>query len=290
MKFHISFICAVSFFLVGKTAAQSVKKPQTQQSIFNDKIHCSTPLSTAAGVIYFGKTFLGNAYPLSNVQAAQTTNGPVKLQPIQQEVLVVNLKKFDCVTFIENMVALTKTRLSDTLNFDFYKKKLTSIRYRNAQINYAARLHYFSDWLFENAKKGILKDITKELGGEILKKDIFYMSFKKDTFYGNMADPTTFNTMKSVESNITKREKFYIPKERVNAVEKYLKDGDIIGITNALEGMDMAHTGFAIWQNGRVYLLHASSQFQKVVISDVPLVDYLLRNKMQTGIMVGRLN
>ena len=163
-------------------------------------------------------------------------------------------------------------------------------RYRNGEVDYAARLHYFSDWLFENQKRGILTDITKEIGGEIYPKGVFYMSLKKDTLYGNMADPTTFAEMKTVEENITKREKFYIPKERVVDIESKIKNGDIIAITNRLEGMDMAHTGFAIWQNGRLHLLHASSKIKQVVITEVPLADYLMRNKGQTGIMVGRLN
>ena len=115
------------------------------------------------------------------------------------------------------------------------------------------------------------------------------MSYKKDTFYGNMADPTTYNKMVAVENDITNREKFYIPKDKVADIESNIKNGDIIAITNRLEGMDMAHVGIAIRQNGRIYMMHASSQFHQVVMTDVPLADYLARNKGQTGIMVGRL-
>ena len=95
--------------------------------------------------------------------------------------------------------------------------------------------------------------------------------------------------MVAVENDITNREKYYIPKGKVADMESNIKTGDIIGITNRLEGMDMAHVGIAVWQNGRLYMMHASSQFRQVLITDVPLVDYLARNKGQTGIMVGRL-
>ena len=164
------------------------------------------------------------------------------------------------------------------------------IRYRKGVVAYADRLHYFSDWLFENEKRGILKNVTKELGGEIYPKAVFYMSLKRDTLYGNMADPETYEAVKAVEEAITKREKFYIPKERIADMESEIKDGDIIAITNRLDGMDMAHTGLAMRQNGRVYMLHASSKYKKVMLTDVPLSDYLLGNKGQTGIMIGRLN
>ena len=303
MKFFTFILCLLCFSIAQNSVAQPLKKrtksakrtvfalkPMTHEAIFNQKMRLLTPQTSADGVIHFGKTFLGNAYPKSNADTTRQTNGKVKLQPIEKEVLVVNLKKFDCVTFIENMVSLTQTRRSVMPNFNTYKKNLSLIRYRNGEVDYAARLHYFSDWLFENQKRGILTDITKEIGGEIYPKAVFYMSLKKDTLYGNMADPTTFAVMKNVEENITKREKFYVPKERVVDIESKIKNGDIIAITNRLEGMDMAHTGLAIWQNGRVHLLHASSKIKKVTITEVPLVDYLLRNKGQTGIMVGRLN
>jgi hypothetical protein len=164
------------------------------------------------------------------------------------------------------------------------------VRYRNGAIDYAARLHYFSDWLFENEKRGILKNITKDIGGEVYPKTVFFMSQKKDTLYGNMSDPATFTAMQSVEKDISKREKFFIPKDHIPDVESKIKNGDIIAVTNRLDGMDIAHTGFAIWKNGRVYMLHASSQFRKVTMTDVPLADYVMKNKAQTGIMVGRLN
>jgi hypothetical protein len=265
-------------------------KPVSHQDIFNNKMRQPIPLSTAKGVLYFGKTFLGYAYPKSRVDTTRRAANSVQLQPNEAEVLVVNLKIFDCVTFVENMIALTETRRALLPNFDAFKKNLTNVRYRNGIIDYAARLHYFSDWLFENEKRGILKNITKDIGGKIFPKTVFYMSLKRDTLYGNMADPTTFTAMKIVENDITKREKFYIPKEDIPDIESKIKDGDIIAVTNRLEGMDMAHTGFAIWKKGRVYMLHASSQFRKVTMTDVPLADYLMKNKSQTGIMVGRLN
>ena len=271
-------------------AQQAVKKKlPTHQEVFKEKMKLPKPATMAQGVVEFGKTFLGNPYPKSYINPKLNAEGKVQLQPISQEVLVVNLRVFDCVTFAESMIALTQTSRSNTPNFETFKQNIAKLRYRNAEIDYAARLHYFSDWLFENEKRGILKNMTKEIGGEILNKNIFYMSYKKDTLYGNMADPTTYNRMVAVENEMTNREKYYIPKDKVADIESNIKSGDIIGITNRLDGMDMAHVGIAIRQNGRIYMMHASSQFHQVMMTDVPLADYLARNKGQTGIMVGRL-
>ncbi len=268
----------------------STHKPLSHLDIFYHKMRQPMPASTAKGVLHFGNTFLGYAYPKPRVDSTFRVNNSVQLQPIEEEVLVVNLKTFDCVTFVENMIALAQTRRSLRPNFEDYKKNLTQVRYRNGVIDYDSRLHYFSDWLFENEKRGILKNITKEIGGEAYPKNVFYMSLKKDTLYGNMADPSTFAAMQIIENTISKRAKFFIPKEHITDIENKIQDGDIIAVTNRLDGMDIAHTGFAFWKNGRVYMIHASSQFRKVTLTDVPLADYLMKNKAQTGIMVGRLN
>ncbi len=304
LLFFLSFF-SISMSIAQKTAVapkiakmpekvaikQPIKpKPLTHQDIFNAKMQLPRPLSMAQGVVAIGTTFIGNPYPKSNIDTTlRTVVGGVVLQPIQDEMLVVNLKKFDCVTFVESMIALTQTQRNEFPTMDIFKTNLSNIRYRNALVDYAARLHYFSDWLYENEKNGIVKNITKEIGGEAFKKDVFFMSLKRDTFYGNMADSSTFVAVKKVEEAITKREKYYIPKAKVAAMESKLKEGDIIGITNTLDGMDMAHAGIVVWQNGRAYLLHASSQFRQVMVTDVPLADYLLRNKGQSGIMVARL-
>ncbi len=66
-------------------------------------------------------------------------------------------------------------------------------------------------------------------------------------------------------------------------------EGDILGITTNIDGLDYAHNGLAIHQNGRIYMLHASSDFKKVMITQEPLSDYLMQMKHMTGISVLRL-
>jgi len=60
----------------------------------------------------------------------------------------------------------------------------------------------------------------------------------------------------------------------------------IIGITTNIEGLDFVHAGILIRKKERVYLLHASSEQAKVCLTPVPLHEYLLANKRQTGIVV----
>ena len=278
------------FFVTAKAQYAADNKISGPQRIFIQKMADIHPSSMAGGVLQYGKTFLGQAYPRPKRAAVKQSNGTRQYLSTSNEELEVNLTQFNCVTFVENMIALTQTRLSGVPNFEYFKQNLANIRYRNGDINYASRLHYFSDWFYENEKRGILKNITQEIGGQPFNKNVSYLSSSKNVLTKNKSNYATFASMKKVERAISSRPKYYITKGNIADIESQIKNGDIIGITNRLEGMDMAHTGFAIWRNGELYLMHASSQFHKVVISSKPLKEYLSKNKLHTGIMVGRLN
>jgi hypothetical protein len=80
----------------------------------------------------------------------------------------------------------------------------------------------------------------------------------------------------------------FISEEDVAAVESKLMDGDIVGITTSIDGLAIQHVGILVRVNDRIHLMHASSSAEKVVLSDIPLEDYLLNSKSATGIMLAR--
>ena len=90
------------------------------------------------------------------------------------------------------------------------------------------------------------------------------------------------------ENEISSRTSFYLKKEDVEANEANLHDGDIVGITTSIEGLDVAHVGILIKQNGRIHLLNASSAQEKVIISKELLVNLLMNKKSYTGIIIAR--
>ena len=96
--------------------------------------------------------------------------------------------------------------------------------------------------------------------------------------------------IQKIEERMNEQNYSFVPKEKVKSIENQLLNGDIIAITTNIEGLDITHVGFAIrLQHKRIYLLHASSDFKRVMVTDKPLVEYLAKNKTQTGIMVARL-
>lgn len=205
------------------------------------------------------------------------------------EKLVINLTGLDCTTFLETVVTMSRLAEKGKFNFTDFERELEELRYREGNNDgYPSRLHYFSDWIFENEQKGILQDVTKEVGGSPYANAPTFMS-ENPQFYRQLSESENLGAIKETESKIEKRGYFYIPKADIASLEKNIKSGDLIAITTSMNNLDIVHTGFAFEKNGRIHLLHASSKNMEVEISEKPLSDYLAGNKSQSGIMVARL-
>jgi len=235
-------------------------------------------LSMGDRVIKVAKLFLQTPY------VAGTLEGNEK------EKLVVNLRELDCTTYLENVVVLSELFSRKKVQTGDFVKELERLRYRSGKLtDYSSRLHYFSDWIFENEKKGIVKNITAEIGGIKYNKTINFMSSHVDSYQALKADTNLVAKIREIENEINKRELFYLPEEQIQNAEDKIQNGDIIAITTQIKGLDISHVGIAIHVNNRLHLLNASSRQKKVVISDLPLAEMLMQSKYQSGIMVCRL-
>ena len=237
----------------------------------------SKPISDVLASI--GESFIGTEYKAYTLETEE------------HEKLVVNLTGLDCTTFLENTIVFARLIKKDSTTFENFLKELTLIRYRDGIINtYTSRLHYFSDWIFNNVKKNIIKDITMELGGVPLNFYLDYMSSHPILYKQLKETPSFIPIMQNQEYSINKRTYFYIPKDRVRFVEDKLKEGDLIAFTSSVKGLDINHVGIAIKQkDGRIHMLHAPQTDTKVQITKYPLSDYILKLNKDTGIIVLRV-
>ena len=228
-------------------------------------------------IVEIGKQFIGTDYISYSLEISE------------KETLVVNLREFDCTTFLDNSLVLARIVKKNDLSFNDYTNELINERYRDGKLKkYPSRLHYFSDWIYDAEKRGLIKNITKNIGGEIYLKKIFFMS-KNKKYYRQLSDDKFLEDIKKIENEINKRKYYFIPKNRISEVEQKIKTGDLIAITKNIEGLDISHVGIAIkMDNGRIHYLHAPNIGKKVNISVKPLSEYLMENKLQTGIMVAR--
>jgi len=244
----------------------------------------TVPVGTA--IARLGETFVGTTYTPGTLEAP----GP--------EHLVINLRELDCVTFVENMLAMTRFVREDGIKAledrpaaeARYAGYLEELRYRGGRLaGYASRLHYFSEWLSDNAARGRLRLLTRELGGVPDSEPVSFMSAHPGS-YRQMAEPGVAEAIRAMEARLNAAlPRWYIPEDRIAAVADRIHDGDIIAATSTLPGLDVAHTGIALWKNGELHLLHAPLVGKSVEISTLPLAQRILEIRTQDGIMVARV-
>jgi cell wall-associated NlpC family hydrolase len=228
-------------------------------------------------VLEIGKSFLGAPYRAGLLETKRT------------EHLVINLRAFDCVTFVETVVALARSVKLRQDSFGTFKRSLRKIRYREGRLQgYPSRLHYFSEWIYDNQKKRVVRDITAELGGRSRRKPLAFMTTHPD-LYPRLRSKPVLRKMKTIERRISRRSHFFIPKKAVRRLEDRIREGDLIAVTTDLEGLDVLHVGFAARVRNRIHLLNASSAGGKVVLSTETLSRYLLQRRTRSGIMVARM-
>lgn len=234
-------------------------------------------IGTGLLVVKVGKLLLETPYVGSTLEIGKT------------EKLVINLRELDCTTFAENCLALARTIQGQQPSSERFTEELLVIRYRDGRLDeYPSRLHYFSDWIYNNSQKGYVACLSEEIANTPISKKIDFMTQHVSSYPALKVHPEFIKIIASQETEISNRKTFYIPKEKLAQVENELQDGDILGITTTMTGMDISHVVIAIRIEGRIHIMHASQSAMKVIISTETLEEYLNSAKSRTGIMVAR--
>lgn len=223
-----------------------------------------------------GRSFIGTPYVAHTLEVP----GP--------ERLVVNLRGVDCTTFVEYTLALARCVKLNRTTFEAFQEQLRLIRYRSGVIQgYPSRLHYFVDWIGDNEKKNIVREISRELGGQPLVKTIDFMS-KHRRSYKQLSQRGAIDAIRAAELRLSSSVLAYVPKAKVAEVQDKLQNGDVIAIVTSIPGLDVSHTGLIAVVDGIPRYLHAPLSGGSVQLSQGSLADYLARGGKQTGITVAR--
>ncbi len=208
-----------------------------------------------------------------------------------EESVVVNLREFDCTTYIETVVALTQTVRSEDHSFENFIKKLEAIRYREGKLaGYSSRLHYFSDWLYDNEKSGVLKNFTMLIGGITEEKQLNFMSTHRNAYSQLKFNDNNLSGIIDIEKEINERGGMsYIPKSKIFDINSRIPHMSIIAFATSINGLDVTHTGFAYQKDGKLTFIHASSAKNKVIIDSSTVSEYCNLQKTCTGIIVAKL-
>jgi hypothetical protein len=210
------------------------------------------------------------------------------LDQYSQETLVASLTQFDCVLFVETVLALTRGIVIQNYQYSTFLEHLTQQRYWNGNLNgYCSRLHYFSEWIADNQRREIVKNIALDLGGTQINKKLNFMSNHRSSYPQLVNNENNYQCIQEMEKNLTNLTIDYLPTKQIKTVYNQLQSGDIIGITTNIAGLDVTHTGLVYRnQDGNIGLIHASPIGEVTIASD--LQTYVSKVENSTGILVAR--
>lgn len=280
---------AEDVLIVEEAAAASGSWDDADWEAFESKVRWAAgerldTLSLGRAMVELGRSFVGTPYVPRTLEA----EGP--------ERLVIDFGGLDCVTLVENVFAMSRfiraggaELLGDrAASEDRYESLLAEMRYRDGSIDgYPSRLHYFSDWVSDNTRRGLVDDLSDDLGGVFDTEPIDFMT-THTAAYRQLAEPEHVALVREAEARLTAAGRHFVPEGRIAEVANRISDGDIIAATSTVAGLDVAHTGLALWLDGALHLLHAPLVGDSVQISEVPLADRILRIEGQDGILVAR--
>ena len=234
--------------------------------------------------LFFARSFIGKPYVAHTLEVGD------------KERLVVNTRELDCTTLVETVTALTKCAYQKKYTYAAYRAALQAMRYRNGKIdNYTSRIHYFTEWITENSKTGLVTEIQQPNPPftAVQTVKVNYMSQHPQSYKALKAHPEYVPEIRRMEQRVSGQQFRFIPKARVGRsaeLRQAVKDGDIIAITCNKAGLDIAHLGFAVWKNGNLHLLNASQLHKQVIEEPMTLWQYLRQHPSHTGIRIIRIN
>lgn len=239
-------------------------------------------------MLFFARQFLGTPY-VGNTLDCHDSEG-----------LVVNLSQLDCTTFVETVLALALCSRRGETSFTAFCHALREIRYVGGEVAYTSRKHYFTLWMEEGERQGLVRHVCPDSVASRPSDPLFsgvqhvrlsYMSSHATSYSMLAKHPEWLPAIRAMEKRYDGRAFPFIPKRslcRSGLLKKYLADGDIIAILTDRPGLDTSHVGIAVWRNGQLFLLHASSRWKKVVVEPSPLYEYMMKQPRQTGVRAVR--
>lgn len=205
----------------------------------------------------------------------------------------VNLVGVDCWTYFE--LAVGFARMLEVKESGYTSQDLLALieldRYRGGQCNgrFTSRLHFLEDWMYDNERRGLVKNLTRSLGGVPMRgRYLDEMSAHWRNSRYMRSDPALVSEIRQIEDRVASRTIYHIPKDRVPGIESAIQNGDVICISGSGPEGFTEHVGLAYRASGGVLrFMHASHDERRVIV-DVPLHSYLYRYRKFAGIMVVR--
>ncbi|HET7464415.1 MAG TPA: N-acetylmuramoyl-L-alanine amidase-like domain-containing protein [Longimicrobium sp.] len=199
------------------------------------------------------------------------------------------LTVFDCVTLVESAQGVARTAAKPNGGWNDFVHEIERMRYRGGvREGYTSRLHYFSEWITDNARRGLVRDLGPELGAVDDARPLRFMSTHRGA-YPALSDDATHDAIVQMEKRLDAHPRHLVPTERIPGVMDRIHTGDVLAFATSVEGLDASHTGLAYRDRaGVLRVLHAPLSGGAVTISRGDLHAYVAGIRRSTGVMVAR--
>jgi len=242
------------------------------------------PLGRAAATV--GEQALGTPYEAFTLEAYLRAGG----SPPRAEPLTLSLTRFDCVTLVESCLAVARlARAGEDPDWAAFGREMERLRYRGGErTGYLSRLHYFSEWIADNERRGGLRDLGRELGGVADTRPLRFMSAHRDS-YPALADLEIHAALQAHERTLDGHTRWVVPTERIASVSDRIQTGDVLAFATSIEGLDVTHAAFAYRDGaGVLRVLHAPLSGGVVEVTRSTLTEYVRAIRRSTGVLVAR--
>ena len=242
------------------------------------------PLGRAATRV--GKLAAGTPYVPATLEAYLRAGG----SPSGTEPLTLSLTRFDCVTLVESCLAVARAAAGEGApSWERFAREIERMRYRGGERRgYSSRLHYFSEWIADGEKRGIVRSLGAELGGVEDLRPLRFMTEHRDR-YPALADEGVFRKIEAIERGLDAHPRRLVPTARIPEVAGRIESGDVLAFATAVPGLDVSHAAFAYrGGDGMLRVLHAPLSGGVVEIARATLPEYVAAIRRSTGIMIAR--
>jgi len=233
-----------------------------------------------------GEMAVGTPYEAFTLEAYLRAGG----SPSRTEPLTLSLTRFDCVSLVESCLAVARAAEEDGApSWERFGREVERMRYRGGMRGgYASRLHYFSEWISDGERRGLVRDLGAELGGGEDARPLRFMTEHRGSYLA-LADDGVFEAIGAMERRLDGRPRRVVSTERIPAVADRIETGDVLAFATAIPGLDVTHAAFAYRDaSGVLRVLHAPLSGGAVEVSRAPLPEYVAAIRRSTGILVAR--
>jgi hypothetical protein len=282
----VVLICSSAFAFESRLPLKTIFKGETQfnrlVALAKENNWKSLPIGERTAAV--GKALTGTRYKSYTLEIDNRIESPS-----------VNLVGLDCWTFFETSLAFARmlNEPEESWSPENFLHYIEVDRYRGGVCTgeYLSRLHYLEDWLHDNNKRGLVEDLTPKLGGKSVPHAAREMTAGWRHYRYLAANKSLLGPLARMESDVSARALYMIPKSRVAKIESKLQSGDIIGIVGH-DGrlFSTTHVGLALrTSDGVLHFMHASAphNYGKVLV-DSRLSTYLNTYRSHAGILVAR--